>query len=99
MFVRGRNERGRHYLEFTTALNISAGGALLAVRRHVPRGAQLNVEIPTAPLPEPAPEVKFVRQLRGRAVRVIHSEKCYLVGLQFSPPLKKKKVGTPRIYA
>lgn len=91
VFVRGRNERGKQYLEFTTALNISAGGALLAVRRHVPRGSQLSVEIPAAPLPEPAPEVRFVRHLRGRAVRVTHSETCYLVGLQFSPPLRKQR--------
>jgi len=33
MFVRSRDEKGKEFLEFATALNVSAGGALVAVRR------------------------------------------------------------------
>lgn len=88
MFVRGGNGRGKEFLEFATALNISAGGVLLAIRRHLPRGSQVSVEIPSAPLPKLDPPLHFVRRLRGRAVRVAHSEKCYLVGLKFLQPLQ-----------
>jgi hypothetical protein len=33
VFVRSRDEKGREFLEFATALNISAGGMLVAVMR------------------------------------------------------------------
>lgn len=87
VFVRGGNGQGAQFLEFATALNISAGGVLLALRHHLPRHSQVTVEIPSAPLPEVKPPMRYVRILRGRTVRVAHSERCYLVGLRFNQPI------------
>ncbi|HYK51233.1 MAG TPA: PilZ domain-containing protein, partial [Terriglobales bacterium] len=50
VFVRSRDEKGKDLLEFATALNISAGGALVAVRRSLPLSTQVLLEIPSAPL-------------------------------------------------
>src|SRR5256885_9174410 len=44
VFVRSRDEKGKEFLEFATALNVSAGGALVAVRRALPAAAQVLLE-------------------------------------------------------
>jgi len=90
VFARGVDERGNEFLEFTTALNISAGGALLASRRYLPRSSRVSLEIPSAPLPGLAVQLHFVRSLRARVVRVTHSDRFHLWGLQFSRPLLKR---------
>ena len=35
VFVRSRDEKGKEFLEFATALNVSAGGMLVAMRRAI----------------------------------------------------------------
>ena len=52
VFVRSRDEKGKEFLEFATALNVSAGGMLVAVRRILPAFAlnQIHLEIPSAPV-------------------------------------------------
>ena len=50
VFVRSRAESDKEFLEFATALNVSAGGMLVAVRRSIPSSAQVLLEIPSAPL-------------------------------------------------
>ena len=47
-FVRGTTASGEEFLEFATALNLSAGGVLLAARRYMEPGTQLSLEIPVA---------------------------------------------------
>jgi hypothetical protein len=87
VFVRSRDEKGKEFLEFATALNISAGGALVAVRRSLPKAAQVLLEIPSAPLSASAGLPRAARTLRARAVRVNHSEGYHLLGLKFARPL------------
>ncbi len=87
VFVRGVDDRGKEFLEFTSALNISAGGALLAVRRYVKQLAQVSVEIPSAPLPQLGVAPNFVRSVRARVIRVTHSDHGHLWALKFSRPL------------
>ena len=87
VFVRSRDEKGKDFLEFATALNISAAGALVAVRRLLPVSAQLLLEIPSAPLAATAKLPKTSRTLRAKCVRVNHGEGYHLVGLKFSRPL------------
>ncbi len=84
VFVRGVDDRGKEFMEFTSALNISAGGALLAVRRYMKRSSRVTLEIPSAPLPqlEGAPQV--VRNIRGEVVRVTHSDHGHLWALKFT---------------
>ena len=87
VFVRSRDEKGKEFLEFATALNVSAGGALVAVRRSLPLSAQVLLEIPSAPLASTTSLPKASRSLRAKAVRVTHAEGYNLVGLKFSHPL------------
>ena len=91
IFVRSRDEDGKELLEFATALNISAGGALVAVRRSLPLSAQVLLEIPSAPLVSGNSFPKASRILRARTVRVTHVEGYHLLGLKFSHPLVNGK--------
>ncbi len=43
VFVRSHDENGKDFLEFATALNISAGGALVAVHRPLRPPAQVSL--------------------------------------------------------
>jgi hypothetical protein len=87
IFVRSRDEDGKELLEFATALNISAGGALVAVRRSLPLSAQVLLEIPSAPLLSGNSFPKASRILRARTVRVTYLDGYHLLGLKFSQPL------------
>ena len=87
VFVRSRDDKGKEVLEFATALNVSAGGMLVAVRRLVPSSPQILLEIPSAPLAALAALPAASRNLRARALRSSHAEGYYLLGLKFSRPL------------
>lgn len=84
VFVRGTDESGKEFLEFATALNISAGGVLLASRRSIPKSANLHLEIPVAPLPADSISSQSIRSLKAKLVRVTHGEKYHLLGLKFT---------------
>ncbi len=95
VFVRSRDEKGKELLEFATALNISAGGALVAVRRSLPLSAQVLLEIPSAPLAVANSLPKAARNLRARTLRVTHADGYHLVGLKFAHPLVGKATKPP----
>lgn len=95
IFVRSRDEDGKESLEFATALNISAGGALVAVRRCLPLSAQLLLEIPSAPLVSGNSFPKAFRILRARTLRIAHLDGYHLLGLKFSQPLVDAKSEKP----
>ncbi len=87
VFVRSRAETGKEFLEFATALNVSAGGMLVAVRRSIPSAAQVLLEIPSAPLAALAALPQVARNLRAKVLRIQHGEGYNLIGLKFSRPL------------
>ena len=87
LFVRSRDERGKDYIELATAVNISAGGALVAIRRPLPLSARVFLEVPTPPSPTIENLPKGSRLFPARAVRVTHAEGCQLTGFKFSRPL------------
>ena len=87
VFVRSRDDEGKEFLEFATALNVSAGGMLVAVRRITPALVQLRLEIPSAPVAAVALLPRASRDLRARALRTTPAEGYYLLGLKFSRPL------------
>jgi hypothetical protein len=95
VFVRSRDEKGKELLEFATALNISAGGALVAVRRSLPLSAQVLLEIPSAPLASTNSLPKAARNLRARTLWVTHTDGYHLMGLKFSHPLVGPPVARP----
>jgi hypothetical protein len=87
VFVRSRDGKGKEFLEFATALNVSAGGMLVAIRRVLPAVAQIRLEIPSAPVAALAPMPKAARTLQARTLRTTPAEGYYLLGLKFSRPL------------
>ena len=96
VFVRSRDSKGKEFLEFATALNVSAGGMLVAIRRVLPPIAQLRLEIPSAPVAALAPLPKAARTLRAKTLRTTPAEGYYLLGLKFSRPLALAATPTTR---
>jgi hypothetical protein len=96
VFVRSRDGDGKDLLEFATALNVSAGGMLLAVRRGMAAGVDLALEIPSAPLVALASLPQASRHLPARALRATQTEGYYLLGLKFSRPLLQSPAGGSR---
>lgn len=92
VFVRSRGEADQELLEFATALNVSAGGMLLAVRRPIPRLTQVLLEIPSAPLATMAALPKVARTLRAKVLRMQHGEGYNLVALKFYRPLVRSHI-------
>jgi PilZ domain len=87
VFVRSRDDKGREFLEFATAVNVSAGGMLVAMRRSLAVSSQVLLEIPSAPLAALASATSASRALRAKALRSKHAEGYFLLGLKFSRPL------------
>ena len=87
MFIRGLDEKGKGFLEFSTALNISAGGALMLTRRHLPSSSKISLQIPTPPFPKHVSSQFLLRKLTARVVRVVNAGGYYYSGLAFSRPL------------
>ena len=87
VFVRSRDGKGNEFLEFATALNVSAGGMLVAIRQILPSRSQIRLEIPSAPVGALALLPRVSRSLRARALRNTPAEGYYLLGLKFSRPL------------
>ncbi len=87
VFVHSRDGKGKEFLEFATALNVSAGGMLVAMRRVLPAVAQIRLEIPSAPVAALALLPRAARTLRAKALRTTPAEGYYLIGLKFARPL------------
>ena len=96
VFVRSRDGKGKEFLEFATALNVSAGGMLVAIRRTLPAIAQLRLEIPSAPVAALALLPRASRSLRAKALRTTPAEGYYLLGLKFARPLLLSSSTTSR---
>ena len=87
VFVRTQDESDKEFLEFATAINVSGGGMLVAVRRSMPSTTQILLEIPSAPMAALAALPKVARSLRARVLRMEHGEGYNLLGVKFSRPL------------
>lgn len=85
-FVRGSKPTGEEFLEFATALNLSAGGVLLATRRYLEPGTRISLEVPVA-LVNKAQLPRSVSQLQATVLRCTPERQCFLLGLQFDEPL------------
>ena len=85
-FVRGTKLTGEEFLEFATALNLSAGGALLATKRYLDPGTQISLEVPIA-LVNKAQLPRSVSLLHATVLRCTPDRQYFLLGLQFEEPL------------
>lgn len=91
-FVRGRKTTGEEFLEFATALNLSAGGVLLATRRYLDPGTEISLEVPVA-LVNKAQLPRSVSLLHATVLRCTPDRQYFLLGLQFSAPLIAEPLG------
>ena len=85
-FVRGRKLTGEECLEFAPALNVSAGGVLLATKRYFDPGTQISLEVPIA-LVNKAQLPRSVSLLHATVLRCTPDRQYFLLGLQFEEPL------------
>jgi len=95
VFIRTKDGNGKDSLEFATAINISPGGALVVVRRSLPRSTQVSIEIPSAPI-GPVDGLKTSsRIMQAKAVWVAHLNDYHLLGLKFARPLNTNAAAIP----
>ena len=95
VFVRTRDGNGKDSLEFATAINISAGGALVVVRRSLPKSVLVSLEIPSAPIGSARGLPSASRVIRAKAVWVAHLDDHHLIGLKFTRPLSTDAATLP----
>ena len=87
LFIRGTDERGKNYLDFATAVNVSSGGALIAIRRPGKIESKITVELPASPIPEFEEVIAASRTMEGRIVRVDSANRYSLWAVAFDQPL------------
>lgn len=88
VFVHGTDADGRSILEFGTAINVSAGGVLIAVKR-VPSEKEIMIEMPVPPgFVAHAPASH--RLIEGRIVRSQSGPAHTYLGLEFKKPLSTR---------
>ncbi len=87
VFVGSSSGSGKQSLEFASVVNISAGGALIALSRALPLSATVFLEIPTAPPASVASITANSRTIRAEAVRFERADNYHLIGFKFSTPL------------
>lgn len=95
VFVRAKDDSGKESLEFATAVNISAGGALVVVRRALAKSSPISLEIPSAPLGPSHGLSRSSRVIRARTIWVTHLNDYHLLGLKFARPLNTDGVAVP----
>jgi len=95
VFIRGTDELGKDFLEFSTALTISQGGALLATRRYLPPGSTISLQIPPPPFPTQSFPQPIVASLEAKVVQVRPASRYHLSGLSFAHPLQGDFSGRP----
>ncbi|MBZ5562472.1 MAG: PilZ domain-containing protein [Acidobacteriia bacterium] len=86
VFVRGTDKNGEEFLDFSVALNVSGGGALLVCRQPLSRSARLSLEMPSTPLPR-AFQLQSPRSLKARVIRTASKDSYNLYALRFNRPL------------
>jgi hypothetical protein len=83
VFVHSTDPEGRTVLEFGTAVNVSAGGMLVALKR-VPSEKDVLLEMP---VPPGFTSDKSVRTIKSTIVRTVAGASHSYVGVQFKKPL------------
>jgi hypothetical protein len=92
VFVRGSLEQSKDFLEFATALNVSAGGMLIAIRHSLPALEEVSLEIPSAPLAALDGFPSTTRTLRGKVLRAERAGIYSLVAVKFERALLEARI-------
>jgi hypothetical protein len=85
-FVRGSKSTGEAIVEFATALDVSAGGVLLATKRYLEPNTLITLEVPIA-LAHKAHLPYSTSLLHATVLRCTPERQYFLLGLQFEQPL------------
>ena len=85
VFVRRTYPNGQESIEFATALNVSAGGVLLASRRDIDCGEMVSLEVPKQIGQLQLSEIRTL--FKAVTVRSIRTRDYFLIAMQFQPPL------------
>lgn len=93
VFIRGKDENGDLFQEFTTALDISGGGAAFMTRKRPPSRSPVSLEIPEAPGPK---SERSVRRIEGILTRVETVLDWCICGLRFDRPLLQERRNEPK---
>jgi hypothetical protein len=96
VFVRSQDENGKESLEFATAVNISAGGAMVVVRRSLAKSSAVSLEIPSAPIGSADGVRQSSRAIRAKTIWVAHLNDYHLLGVKFVRPLSTDAPAIPR---
>ncbi|HWR13754.1 MAG TPA: PilZ domain-containing protein [Terriglobales bacterium] len=83
VFVHSTGLDGRPILEFGTAVNVSAGGILVALKK-VPEEKHVLLEMP---VPPGFPAENSFRTIESTIVRTVAGPQHTYVGMQFKSPL------------
>jgi len=85
VFMRGSDEWGKDILEFSTIVNISAGGVSILTRKRPYRRVRLEIPVGSAGLDKIAhPQRKF----EARILRVVESQGWYWCAAKFNGPIR-----------
>lgn len=87
VFIRGTDDSGEEFFEFAAIVNLSAGGALLALRRYIPDHIPLTLEIPGFPLGDVVEKLGGTTRFQARTVHRSTCDGYHVVGVQFPSPL------------
>ena len=85
-FMRGNKGTGEEFLDFATALNLSAGGVLLATRKCLDAGTSVKLEIPVA-LANKAQLPRSISLPGATVLRCTPDRQYFLLGMEFKTPL------------
>jgi len=87
IFVRVSPAKKPPFVELAIALNVSAGGLLLATTRKVPEGSKISLEVPRLASLRLPSSLGTDYTLRGRLLRIRPSDSHYLNAIAFTHPL------------
>jgi hypothetical protein len=87
VFIRAADRQGNEFLELTCAIDISAGGALVTIRRELKVGTRLKVEIPCVPVPDKRRQSARSQILPAKVLRIDGGDYLRRVALKFTKSL------------
>jgi hypothetical protein len=87
IFVRGLDRDGNDFVELTTAIDISAGGALVATRRELKPGTRLKLEIPCVPVPDRRRKAPRTQVLVAKVLRAAGTDHAHIFAIKFARTL------------
>jgi hypothetical protein len=87
VFIRGADRQGNEFVELTCAIDISAGGALVTMRRELKAGSRLKVEIPCVPVPDRRRKAPRSQVLTAKVLRTSAGDNTSVSALKFAKAL------------